>query len=153
MFGAVFREFPEIALLSLYFLHQTPNYITFNDSLDPAGRARTYGDLWLPFVNGIFDVVPVTARIIDGTSSSDWPRGGTQGSLQSCLCPPMTAPEQTASRTLRASQDKRSPACQRWSRVTVKGPQDTNTPLHLKLQETVHFTSDREPANTALEGP
>ena len=70
MFGAVFREFPEIALLSLYFLHQTPNYITFNDSLDPAGRARTYGDLWLPFVNGIFDVVPVTARIIDGNEDS-----------------------------------------------------------------------------------
>lgn len=72
LFAGVFREYPEIAILSFYLLHQTPDYIQYHNALDPVGRARAYGDLWLPFVNGLFDVVPATARIIDGNEDSYW---------------------------------------------------------------------------------
>lgn len=53
----------------------------------------------------------------------------------SCLCPPVTD-QNTAGHSGRA-KISRSPACQRQSRVTVSGPQDTHT--RLKLGE--RFTS------------
>lgn len=63
VFGAVFRAHPEIRVLFYWFLTIEPDY--FNSG-DPAGMARARQDLWPAFADGILDVLPPTAVIIDG---------------------------------------------------------------------------------------
>jgi hypothetical protein len=67
VFSGVFREFPEIRILSFWFLSM--NLEAFGAD-DPARDARENGVLWPAFVDGILDVMPPTARIIDGCEHS-----------------------------------------------------------------------------------
>ena len=63
VFGALFKEQPEARVLFYWFLTQNREYFT---SHDPMTLVRRNGDLWPAFADGIMDVLPATARIIDG---------------------------------------------------------------------------------------
>ncbi|MBR3221376.1 MAG: hypothetical protein IKF72_04020 [Kiritimatiellae bacterium] len=63
VFGALFREQPEARVLFYWFLTFRKEYF---GSPDPLAPARRKGDLWPAFADGIMDVLPPTARIIDG---------------------------------------------------------------------------------------
>ncbi len=63
VFGAAFEEYPDMVLLSFWMLSSTPSWYDVNDL---AGFVRDKGDLWPSFVNGILDVLPPTAKIVDG---------------------------------------------------------------------------------------
>ena len=67
VFSGVFREYPEIRILSFWFLSM--NHGAFGSD-DPARDAREGGNLWPAFVDGILDVMPPDARIIDGCEHS-----------------------------------------------------------------------------------
>ena len=67
VFSGVFREYPDIRILSFWFLSM--NLEAFGPT-DLARDARERGALWPAFVNGILDVLPPTARIIDGCEHS-----------------------------------------------------------------------------------
>ena len=72
VFGPLFREQPEARVLFYWFLTFEKAY--FNVS-DPRALARERQDLWPAFADGIMDVLPPTARIIDGDEhaySSDY---------------------------------------------------------------------------------
>ena len=62
-FRGVFREYPEARILSFWFLSWLP---TWYHGQDLRCMAHDRGDLWPSFVNGILDVLPPTARLIDG---------------------------------------------------------------------------------------
>ena len=64
MFRGVFREFPDMALISFWLFSTYPGGYAF--ATDPDGAARDAGDLWPSFVNGILDVAPMTAKLVDG---------------------------------------------------------------------------------------
>ncbi|MCQ2392058.1 MAG: hypothetical protein MJ240_11600 [Kiritimatiellae bacterium] len=63
VFSAVFREYPEAVIFAYWFfswnIHQA-----YSD--EPMVSARCGGDLWSAFVNGMLDVIPPTARLVDG---------------------------------------------------------------------------------------
>jgi len=63
VFSGVFQEFPDIELMFFWIFSLEPEYAS---AQDPASMAAQRGDLWLPFVNGILDVCPLTAKLIDG---------------------------------------------------------------------------------------
>lgn len=63
VFGALFREQPEARVLFYWFLTFRTAYF---DTPDPLALAKRKGDLWPAFADGIMDVLPPTARIIDG---------------------------------------------------------------------------------------
>lgn len=71
VFGPVFEEFPDVKLLSYWFLTLDRRYVVatdgryLKDRIDMAG-----GDLWPAFVDGIFDVLPPTATLIDGCENA-----------------------------------------------------------------------------------
>lgn len=67
VFGGVFREYPDIRILSFWFLSKDFGYLA---SADPKRDMRSRGDLWPAFVDGIFDVMPQSARFIDGCEHS-----------------------------------------------------------------------------------
>ena len=62
-FRGVFREYPEARILSFWFLSWLS---TWYYGQDLRCLAHDRGDLWPSFVNGILDVLPPTARLIDG---------------------------------------------------------------------------------------
>lgn len=63
VFGAIFREYPNITFLSFWLLSNTREYLT---ALDPHDLAISRRDLWPAFVNGMLDVLPPSARFADG---------------------------------------------------------------------------------------
>ena len=63
LFGEAFREFPDMVLLSFWFLSLDADYA---ETGDPAALARKKGDLWPAFVNGLLDVLPPEATLVDG---------------------------------------------------------------------------------------
>lgn len=63
VFRAIFKEYPDVVFLSFWMLSLNPVYF---GAVDPLGAARTRGDLWPWFVNGMLDVMPVTASFVDG---------------------------------------------------------------------------------------
>ena len=67
VFAGVFREYPEVRILSFWFLSMDHHYL---GSADPARDCRSRNDLWPSFVNGILDVMPSSARIHDGCEHS-----------------------------------------------------------------------------------
>lgn len=67
VFGAVFREYPSAVLITFWLLSQERMY--FGEG-DVVALKRDRGDLWPAFVNGIFDVMPPTAKFIDGDEKS-----------------------------------------------------------------------------------
>ena len=63
VFEGVFREYPDIRILSFWLLSMGQRGFGMGDLAD---AARENGDLWPSFVDGILDVLPPTARLIDG---------------------------------------------------------------------------------------
>ena len=63
IFSAVFREYPDIAVLGYWLFSWHPQHV---NSENPMMSARTAGDLWPAFINGILDVMPSGAKLIDG---------------------------------------------------------------------------------------
>ena len=70
LFAGMFREYPDITLLAYYMFLATPNYDRFHSQLEPAGQAEIVGDLWMPFLNGMLDAAPDTAKIFDGNEDA-----------------------------------------------------------------------------------
>ena len=70
---AIFEEFPDVKLLSFWFMSLNESYAT---SGDPARAMIGKGDLWPLFVNGIMDVMPPEAQLIDGDEHAYWYRSG-----------------------------------------------------------------------------
>ncbi|MBR1837209.1 MAG: hypothetical protein IJ783_07965 [Kiritimatiellae bacterium] len=69
VFSGVFSEFPDITVLSFWFLSLDQR--SFGEG-DLAADARETGDLWPAFVDGILDVLPPEARLLDGDEFSYW---------------------------------------------------------------------------------
>lgn len=67
IFEQVFREYPDAAVLSFWLLSWHSQLVY---SSNPIGAARSTGDLWPAFVNGILDVMPTTATLIDGNENA-----------------------------------------------------------------------------------
>ena len=63
IFSAVFREYPE-AVIFTYWLFSWNIYQAYSNN--PMVSARCGGDLWSSFVNGILDVMPPSAKLVDG---------------------------------------------------------------------------------------
>lgn len=63
VFGAAFREHPDIRFLFCWFLTFERDYFAVREPLELVKERK---DLWPAFVNGILDVLPPEARIIDG---------------------------------------------------------------------------------------
>ena len=72
VFGAAFREKPDLKVMAFWFLSWPfGNYLR---SDDPDASRRAIGDLWPDFVNGMLDVMPDGARFIDGDETSYYSR-------------------------------------------------------------------------------
>lgn len=67
VFGGAFEEYPEITILSFWLLSWVADWY---DTPDVAGFVRDRGDLWPAFVNGVLDVMPPTATLIDGNENA-----------------------------------------------------------------------------------
>ena len=63
VFGAAFREHPEVVILSFWILTEDRSYYTVSD---PDALRKAKQDLWPDFVAGILDVLPPTARLVEG---------------------------------------------------------------------------------------
>jgi len=63
IFSEVFREYPDITICSFWLLSWD---IGFVDANNPILAARSEGNLWPAFVNGMLDVMPPTALVVDG---------------------------------------------------------------------------------------
>ena len=63
VFSGVFREFPDVRILTFWLMMFDPAYRGEGDVLMMMRRRE---DLWPAFVNGILDVLPPTACLIDG---------------------------------------------------------------------------------------
>ena len=63
IFSEVFREYPEIVVLGYWLFSWHPQHV---NSENPMASARAAGDLWPAFINGILDVIPPTAKLVDG---------------------------------------------------------------------------------------
>ena len=70
---AMFGEFPEMRVLSFWFLSLNKSYA---NSDDPVAVMRAEGDLWPMFINGLLDVMPPAARLVDGDEHGYWYRTG-----------------------------------------------------------------------------
>jgi hypothetical protein len=70
VFRGVFEEFPDVTILSFWFLSLTPNWYgpDFGHK-DMASLIDGTEDLWPAFVNGILDVLPPTATLVDGNEN------------------------------------------------------------------------------------
>ena len=66
VFSAVFREFPDAAILTFQLLTTDTAYAR---QRDPRAYMEEKRDLWPAFVNGILDVLPPAAKLIDGNES------------------------------------------------------------------------------------
>ena len=69
VFGKVFAVYPDITLLFYQFLTQHPRY---QDYRDPRWKVRDWSDLFPSFCNGVLDVLPPTAKIVDGCENSGY---------------------------------------------------------------------------------
>lgn len=67
VFGPVFEEFPDVKLLSYWFLTMDRKYVLGMDGRHLRKMLESdERDLWPHFVDGIFDVLPPTATLVDG---------------------------------------------------------------------------------------
>lgn len=63
VFGAIFKEYPDVTFLSFWLLSQ--NVADFS-APEPIVAAKARGDLWVWFLNGMLDVMPAGAKFVDG---------------------------------------------------------------------------------------
>ena len=67
LFQPVFEEFPDVVLFFYRFLVADPGFWnSYATVADPVAAMKAKGDLWPAFANGIFDVMPWTAKIVEG---------------------------------------------------------------------------------------
>lgn len=66
VFGQVFAAYPEIVILTFQMLTTDVSYAGM---ADPVAHMEAKRDLWPSFVNGILDVMPPSAKIVDGNES------------------------------------------------------------------------------------
>ena len=66
VFGGVFRAYPEATIFSFQLLTTDTQYA---NSDDPVALMEEKRDLWPSFVNGIYDVIPPSAKVVDGNES------------------------------------------------------------------------------------
>lgn len=74
VFSAAFREKPDLKLMSLWFM-SWPFGGNYRTSDDPNAERYRAKDLWPDFVNGMLDVLPETAMVIDGDETTYYDRG------------------------------------------------------------------------------
>lgn len=67
IFTGVFREYPDVVLLSYWFLSSCKNIF---DATDPLAVMEDKGDLWPAFFNGMLDVMPPAAKFVDGNENA-----------------------------------------------------------------------------------
>ncbi len=102
VFGPVFREYPEVRILFYWFLSEKADYFTTGD---PAAEISRKQDLWPAFADGILDVMPPSARIIDGDENAyraDYATRDFHVSAcnQRILAPKLISPENRAKHAL-----------------------------------------------------
>ena len=67
LFQAVFEEFPEVELFFYRFLVADPAFWNcYSKATEPVAAMKAKGDLWPAFANGILDVMPWTAKVVEG---------------------------------------------------------------------------------------
>ena len=98
VFGALFKENPNIKALFYWILCFNTEYLT---SPDPVALARQNGDLSPAFFDGILDVIPETARLINGdehTYRAEAVKRDFHNSYvnQRTVCPKLVSPENRA---------------------------------------------------------
>ena len=72
VFGAAFREKPDLKVLAFWFMSWPfGNYLACDD---PVRSREEVGDLWADFVNGMLDVIPPEAQFIDGNETTYYDR-------------------------------------------------------------------------------
>ena len=70
LFKGAFEEYPDMTLFSLWFLSLSPNwYASPYGDRDEHAIADGESDLWPAFVNGILDVLPESAWLVDGNEN------------------------------------------------------------------------------------
>ena len=101
VFGALFKEQPEARVLFFWFLTAKQEYFKVKD---PAESVRQSKDLWPAFADGIMDVLPSAARIIDGTEYYDLEYATRDFQVWACnqrmLAPKLLSPENRAKHAL-----------------------------------------------------
>ena len=67
MFSIVFEEFPDAVLFFYRYMVADPAFWnSYSTAIDPQEAMRLKGDLWIPFVNGMLDVMPWSAKAVEG---------------------------------------------------------------------------------------
>lgn len=69
LFTRVFAEFPDAVIYSYWLFSMVPHY-AHHTGADVAGLVRDAEALWPSFLNGILDVLPPGARMVDGDENS-----------------------------------------------------------------------------------
>ena len=105
VFGALFKEKPDIRLLFYWALTIDRDYFT---TTDVKGFMKSKGDLWPAFFDGILDAMPPEATIIDGDEHAYSYEARLRGYHKSyfnqrTICPLLVSPENRA-RYLRQAQ-------------------------------------------------
>ena len=98
VFGALFKENPNLKALFYWILCFDTEYLT---SPDPIALAKQNGDLQPAFIDGILDVMPETARLINGdehTYRAEAIKRDFHNSYvnQRTVCPLLVSPENRA---------------------------------------------------------
>ena len=68
VFGAAFREYPEMTLFCFWGLSWLHDWLLKAD--DPLAAACEEGNLWAAFLNGVLDVMPTSVRFVDANENS-----------------------------------------------------------------------------------
>ena len=69
VFGAAFREFPQMTLFLWHFFAHTWTAKFYDQAADVARHVSDRRDLYPSFLNGILDAMPAGARLVDGEES------------------------------------------------------------------------------------
>ncbi len=69
IFSRVFAEFPDAVVYGYWLFSTMPHYARHTGA-DVEGLVRDAEDLWPAFLNGILDVLPPAARMVDGDENS-----------------------------------------------------------------------------------
>ena len=73
-FSAFFAEFPEARLLTFWLFTEWREVVRARDVAQAAETLK--GDLWHAFLNGMLDVVPSTAKFVDGNETTGYKTAG-----------------------------------------------------------------------------
>lgn len=70
VFSAIYKEFPDAVILSLWFMSKYDFWLEQGRQMSPKANAEQSGELMFHFMNGILDVIPPEARIVDAEDST-----------------------------------------------------------------------------------